>query len=246
MISFALAGTVFMKSLQIFPRALTRDDISQVFKWKILSAYLKWSLKTYTWIVYAGVIFGAGYLSSFYKPVFGLTIAFLNIAILITGALFLFAAYRRSTISERNKILWLLWGILTYSFLAIIGITIQLFNNESGTTFRLILNTLMAASLTGSMIMCLFFSDTFDTGILIRRTIVDGSVFTIIIILYNTIEHYFLHWLSEVLHLSDVLISSFLSGIFVMIFSPVHHRMMNFLERKIKKHGVQHADGTQV
>jgi len=239
MVSFAVAGTVFIKSLQIFPRALTPDDIRLVFKWKILAAYMKWSLKNYTWFVYPLIIFGAGFLSTLYKPLLGFTIAFLNIGILITGSLSLFANYRISTTSERNKILWLLWGVLTYSFVAIIAFTTQLFNNETSPVIRLIFTSLAATSLILSMVMSLFFSDTFDTGILIRRTIVDGSVFTVIIILYNTIEHYFLHWLSEVLHLSDVLISSFLSGIFVMVFSPVHHRFMHFLERKIKK-GAEH------
>ncbi len=238
MVSFAIAGTAFIKSLQIFPRALTRDDISSVFKWKIPAAYLKWSLKNYTWIVYPVIIFGAGFLSTLYKPVLGFTVAFLNIGILITGTLSLFANYRRSTTSEKNKILWLLWGVLTYTFVAIIAIITELFNNETSPLIRLIFTSLTSASLIVSMVMSLFFSDTFDTGILIRRTIVDGSVFTMIIILYNTIEHYFLHWLSEVLHLSDVLISSFLSGLFVMVFSPVHHRFMHYLERKIKKSGV--------
>ena len=240
-VSFALTCTVFVKSLQIFPRALTHNDINHVVKWKIVAAYLKWSLKGYTWFVYAFIIFGAVFLAGFYMPVLPYTIAFFNIGILITGVLLLFTAYRRSTASERNKILWLCWGVLTYSFVSIIGITIRLFNHDVGQTLGLIISILTSVSLTLSMMMSLFFSDTFDTGILIRRTIVDGSVFTIIIILYNTIEHYFLHWLSEVLHLSDVLISSLLSGIFVMVFSPVHHRFMHFLERKIKKQAVQHA-----
>jgi hypothetical protein len=243
MASFAVTGTVFMKTLQIFPRTLSSDDISTVIKWKIPAAYFRWSLKNYTWLVYPVIIFGAGYASTFYMPVVGFTVAFLNIGILITGTLNLFATYKRSTHTERNKILWLGWGVLIFSFLAILMIIIQLFNKEMSETLRLIFNSLMAASLVLSMAMSLFFSDTFDTGILIRRTLVDGTIFTIIIILYNTLEHYFLHWLSEVLHLSDVLISSFLSGIFVMIFSPLHHRLMHFLERKIKK---QEAHHTQV
>lgn len=241
-VSFALAGTVFMKSLQIFPKVLTSHDINTVFKWRILSAYTKWSLNRYTWIVYPIIIFIAGYVSSYSKTISVITDALLNIGILITGVLFLYAAYKRSTYSERNKILWLFWGVVTYSFLTIIALSIRVFNQEMSLIVRLTIISLMSASLTLSMVMCLFFSDTFDTGIIVRRTIVDGSIFTIIVILYNTIEHYFLHWISHELHLSNVLVSSFLSGIFVMIFSPVHHKLMHFIERKIKKNTPHNAE----
>ena len=241
MVSFALSGTVFMKSLQLFPGTLTRQDITTVFKEGVIAGYLKWSLNDYTWLAYPLIIFGTAYLSMYFKPVFTIAVAVLNIGILITGVLCLYAGFKKSTASERNKILWLLWGILTYSFVATIGITIDLFNNENTQIVRLIITSLLATALTLSMIMCLFFSDTFDTGTIIKRTLVDGSIFTLIIILYNTIEHYFLHWLSEELHLSDVLISSFLSGIFVMIFSPIHHRLMNFLGKKIRKHPAEHT-----
>jgi len=235
MMSFSLVCTVFIKSLQVFPRTLTQDNIRQVFKCKILNAYLHWSLRSYTWLAYPAIIFAAGFLSSFYQPVFNLTISFLNMAVIISGGLLLFVSYKKSTHAERNKILWLFWGVITYACLLIILLSIRLFNNEPGTIIRLIISSLMTGSITLSMFMSLFFSDTFDTGILIRRTIVDSTVFTLVIILYNTLEHYVLHWFSEVLHLSDVLISSILSGIFVMIFSPVHHRLMHYLEKRIKK-----------
>lgn len=42
-----------------------------------------------------------------------------------------------------------------------------------------------------SLVISSFFFDTFSTGIIIRRTIVDSSIFTLIVIISNTLEHYF-------------------------------------------------------
>ncbi|MES2003861.1 MAG: hypothetical protein V4450_05025 [Bacteroidota bacterium] len=115
------------------------------------------------------------------------------------------------------------------------------YNGEETQTLHNVVVMLQAAVIVFSLAMSLFFFDTFNTGAVITRTIADSSVFILIVIVYNTSEHYFLHWLSHELHLSDVLISSMLSGVFVMLFSPVHHRLMHFLEKKLKYHPVKHT-----
>ncbi len=232
-ISSALTGTIFIKSLQSFPRELTEVDINIVFpKNKILNRYIKWSLKKYTWVLFpviigiAGMLADESYLSG----------ALVNIGILLTAMFALIINYKRSTRSEQNKILWLFWGLLTYTFLSIITAIIYSFSPENIDSLKLFFGWLKTIVLVFSTVMSLFFSDTFDTGIIVKRTIVDGSIFIIIVLIYNTLEHYFLHWLSHELHVSDVLISSVLSGVFVLVFSPIHHKLMHFMEKRIKKH----------
>ncbi len=226
-ISYALTGTVYIKSFECFPRQITKQEIASVFpKNKIASFYLNWIIKDYTWFVFP-VIIG---LASLLK----VKSAFIDIPILLTALLSLYTNYRQSSPTERNKILWLFWGLITYIFLIILLLLIQNYPNENPRVLRLVFSTLMAFTIALMFFMSLFFSNTFNTGVLIRRTIVNGFLFILIIIIYNSIEHYFLHWLSHTLGISDVILSSILSGIFVLAFSPLHHKLMDLLNRKIK------------
>lgn len=239
-ISTAISFTVLIKSLQSFPRQLTENDIKSVFpRSKVVSRYLVWTLKGYIWVVFPLMFVALAAIAS-YRGGFIKLLVFTTI--LLTALMCLFVNYKKAIQSERNKILWLFWGLISYSFLVLITVMTELLNGEIGPLANLILTSVKALVLTVSLLMSVFFFDTFDTGTIIRRTVVDGTIFTAIVIIYNTVEHYFLHWLSHTLHLSDALISSFLSGMFVLIFSPIHHKLMHFLQRKIKRHPDSHTN----
>ena len=231
-----VAGTLYIKSLQYFPRQVTDSNINMVFpRSKLISGFARWTLKNYTWILFP-VIITSGYYFSATSAWSGL----LDVFIMLSACLSLYVNYKNSTPSERNKILWLFWGLLSYTFLYIISVIIGSFYPGDVRVFKLIMTFISHFLLLISLVMSLFYSNAFDTGHLIRRTIVDGSIFILIVLIYNTLEHYFLHWLSETLHLSNVLISSFMSGFFVLIFTPVHHKLMHFAKRKVKITGHDH------
>lgn len=230
-ISGGLAGTLYIKSLQSFPRQVTASNINSVFiRSKFINRFARWTLKNYTWFLFP-VMITCGYYFLINSTWNGLV----DIFILLSAFVSLYVNYKNSTPSERNKILWLFWGLLSYTFIFMINLMIVSIYPGDVRVFTWIMATISNFLLLISLAMSLFFSNAFDTGQIIRRTIVDGSIFILIVLLYNTIEHYFLHWLSETLHLSNVLISSFMSGFFVLIFTPVHHKLMHFLGKKVKK-----------
>ncbi len=236
-ITNALAGTVFLKAFQSFPKQLTNHDIEIFFKKKkILKGFLKWAIKDYTWFLFFLFILAIATISVFTRVL--IPVSFI---ILVIGFLCLFVNYRTSSASEMNKILWLFWGILANIFIVFIAQIITYFNGWISQSLHNISVLLQTMVLIVSLVMSLFFFNTFNTGSIITRTITDSIVFILIVIIYNTTEHYFLHWLSHELHLSDVLISSLLSGVFVMLFSPVHHKLMGFLEKKLKRFPVPHG-----
>lgn len=228
-INYGLTGIVYIKALQCFPRKLSKKDIPSVFlKSKMISRYVSWTLNNYTWFVIPVLIIGADFIG-----IYGVLI---DVFILLTALLNLSVNFIKSNSIERNKILWLFWGLAAYTLLTILRTIIYFQPMGNVHMVRLVFSTLMASVLVLSLSMSLFFSNTFDTGILIRRTIVNGFLFILIVITYNTIEHYFLHWLSHELGLSDVFLSSLLSGIFILAFSPLHHKFMKYLEKKVKTH----------
>lgn len=227
-ISYALTGTVFIKALQNFPRHISKHDIQLTFpKNKIIAGFISRTIRNYTWFVFPVLIAVAALLR--------LKDSVIDLFILITALLSLYVNYKQSASDERNKILWLFWGLITYAFLTIIRLIVYFRPIENPHTINLVFNILLPLVLVLSLSMSLFFSNTFDTGILISRTLVDGFIFIFIVLIYNIIEHYFLHWLSHELGVSDVFLSSTLSGIFVLAFSPIHHKLMHFLKKRIKK-----------
>jgi|GEM_PF-1231702 len=234
-IANAVTGTVYIKALQSFPRQISKHDIISVFpKNKIAAGYLNWAIKDYTWLIFPIILTGCSWL----KMDDSLSDALVS----INALLCMYVNFKKSSALERNKILWLFWGVVTFSFLLIIHLIFFLSATELSGIVRLSFNASLMLVLIVSLVMSLFFSDTFDTGVLIRRTLVDGFIFIIIVLIYNTIEHYFLHWLSHELEISDVILSSLLSGIFVLAFSPIHHKLMGFLEKRIKKNHAEHTD----
>lgn len=223
-----ITGTVYIKTFQCFPRQITKDDVQSVFpKGKILSGYVTFAIKNNTWFIFPVVLAGIVLIGS---P------NLMDVFILVTSLLGLYVNFKKSSSTERDKILWLFWGVLTFTLLVITHLMLNYYHKESSNGIRVLFSTLTNFVLVCSLLMSLFFSNAFDTGILIRRTLVDGFIFIVIVLIYNTVEHYFLHWLSHELEISDALLSSLLSGIFVLTFNPLHHKFMHYLERKVKKH----------
>lgn len=239
-ITFILTSFAYIKSFQNFPQQISPEDIHREFSGsKILRVYLVFFLNRKVWLVFPMTICVLALLFPA-NPAMKISVF---LVVLLTAFLFLYVNFKISSPSSRNKIMWLIWGILCYTFISILS-AIMIYSDSAGQqNIDTILKILRALSLFVSVTMCLFFFDTFDTGVLIKRTIVDGMIFILIVLLYNSIEHYFLHWMTHTLHISNTVVSSILSGLFVLIFSPVHHKFMHILDGRLNKktaHAVNH------
>lgn len=231
-LSFILTSIAYLKSVQNFPQVISVKDIQREFsKNKLLRGYLAAFLQNWIWIIFSVFVFG---LATVFPKNVMMEVSCL-LLVLFTAMPFLYLNFKISNPSSRNKISWLFWGILCYTFLSVLNSILLYSGSDMQQNIVSLFNILRALSLFISVTMCLFFFDTFDTGVLIRRTIVDGIIFIVIVFLYNTVEHYFLHWMTHKLHISSTLVSSVLSGFFVLIFSPLHHKFMHVLDERFKR-----------
>jgi hypothetical protein len=236
-ISFILTSMVFLQALHSFPQTILLADLQRIFpKNKALRVYLNAFSNNRMWLIFSGVTL---LLAALFPRSVAMQSSVL-LLVLFTGVLLMYVNHKISSPSGRNKIRWLLWGILSFTLLSVINVILFNSGADPQQVIALFIKWLRALSLFVSITMCLFFFDTFNTGVLIRRTIVDGIIFIVIVFLYNTIEHYFLHWITHRLHISSTLISSVLSGFFVLIFSPVHHKFMHVLDKRLKKKEAAH------
>lgn len=222
-----LFSLIFLKTFQFFPKSIVPYDIQKTFRAPYLQRVLILVLDKNTWIIYPLLCIGC-----FLIP-FGLPYTILYIVSMIIVTAFLYTNSKKSK-SDRNKVMWLFWGIFIYLTIFILITIFEFFDNQGVQSISDILSIMSVIALLFAFMMSLFFSDTFDTGVIIKRTIINSFIFICIIFIYNAAEHYFLHWISHKLHISDVLISSIFSGILVMLFSPLHHKLMHFLESKLK------------
>ena len=131
-------------------------------------------------------------------------------------------------VRKRNKTA----NIPFYIFLAFD--VLYLYGGDPGEVVRLLIAIIMLLILFFSFVMSLFFANTFNTGVFVRRSVVNATLFLLIVFIYNTLEHYVLHWISHKLHVSDVIISSMLSGVLVLLIAPLHHRLTHYLNKKLK------------
>lgn len=231
--STAVTGSIFIKSMQNYPNELTKLNFKLRFLGKYdLTKFIGWSIDKKTWFVFPLVFFVVLCFSTYSLRFIYILV---NVFILLIASLSILINYKVSNQDDRNKILWLLWGVSTYTILTILSIILDLFSMEQIPYLKLLFNTLKMATVLISLSMSLFFFNTFNTGVIINRTIIDGFIFIVIVLLYNTFEHYILHWIAHQLHISDALTSSFVSGFFVLIFSPMHHKLMHYLGKKFKK-----------
>lgn len=229
----ALTCTLFILANQHFPQQVTPAAVGEVFKIKLLRGYLNWLLKPANlWRFGTAIFLIASYAFTF----FHLPEVIIDLVIIFSGFLFLYINYNRTVVSSRNSILWLFWGILSYTMLVIFSTLLEIFTSVPNPYLNLVIALLINFVLLIMVFMSVFFADSFDTGFIIKRTIIDGFLFLLVVLVYNFIEHYLLHIINEHLEINDGFISSLLSGVLVLVISPLHHRLEVFLNHKFKHH----------
>lgn len=224
-INNVLFYVLLLKTFQFFPKPITPDDIRQTFRRKFIRWFLLGMHSRKVWFILPWLAM-ISMLSYAFNTVLFLTVLF-------TVAAYLYINLRKS-VSDRNKVLWLFWGLDLYIIMFILLELFSVFNNQDTTVIEPILSIISVMALLLALSMSFFFFDTFDTGVIVKRTIINSFILICIVFVYNVAEHYLLHWVSHKLHLSDALVASVFSGFLVVSFSPLHHKLMHFFEKRLK------------
>jgi len=227
----AIVAALFIYSLQNFPERVNATGINSTIKNKPLRRYLAWLLKPINlWLYFALVILALYLLMGFTKMHFPVA----DLVIMITGFLFMAVNYFRSSSKGRNSILWFFWGVLALILSDTFFSLLNVFNVVQSPYIRVFSSFLETFILMTTLFMSIFFADSFDTGVIIKRTLVNGFLFLLIILVYNTAEHYLMHTINEHLEINDAFTSSLLSGVLILAIRPLHHKLEHFLDHKFK------------
>lgn len=236
----ALTATLFVSAFQFFPNQITSQQIKRYIKIAPLRVLMDKLLKGNSlWFFFLPIVFILT--ATFNLLSLKLPMVALNLVIILTGFAYMYINYKKAGIDSRSSILWLFWGVLCHIILVLFSTMLNLFNPADNTLITLVVAIARNLVLLVMVFMSVFFASSFDTGFIIKRTIVDGALFLFVILIYNVVEHYLLHTINHTLHINDVFISSLFSGIMVLVISPLHHKLITYLNKKLKSGSDNHA-----
>lgn len=229
---FVVTGVTFVASVQYFPRQVTARDINDGIRNKIFRMYLCWLLKGRNlWGFFAFTLVA---LQVTAKYIFAVG-EIVRLIILVNAFLFLLVGYKSAQEKDRDKLLWLFWGLFTYILLIIFSWIMDFFDvSPPVSLLDSLLSICFSLVLIISWTMSLFFANTFDTGFIVKRTVINGALFIFIVVVYNTLEDFFTDWVAASLGISNSFFSSIISGFLVVLAHPMNERLTKLLNTRIK------------
>ena len=235
----ALTSGLFVAAFQFFPEQLNKEQISHYMSFEPLRSYLiSLTRGQRLWTVFVPVVLALTIVCQLLS--FRLGGVLLNLMIILTVFGYMYISYKKVGIDSRSSILWLFWGVLCHVILVVFTAFMQWFNPGDDSLVAMGIAVLANLILLLMIFMSVFFAKSFDTGFIIKRTIVDGALFLLVILVYNVVEHYLLHTINHTLHINDVFLSSLFSGILVLVISPLHHKLTAYLNKKLRSGGHGH------
>jgi len=235
----ALTASLFVAAFQFFPNPINQKQIDQYIRLRPLRKIMGKLLKARNlWLIFMPIIFALS--ASFHLLSLKLPYVALNLVIILCGFAYMYISYKKVGINSRSSILWLFWGVLSHIILVVFSTILHIFNPSDNSLVNLVISIAGHLVLLLMIFMSVFFADSFDTGFIIKRTIVDGALFIAVILVYNVVEHYLLHTINHTLHINDAFLASLLSGILVLVISPLHHKLNTFLNKKFRSGNDSH------
>ena len=155
----------------------------------------------------------------------------LNIIVNISGLIYFRISYSLAGKTDRSRLAWILWGLITALVITLIELLIRVFYPEASPVFFQITFAVTSGTISIAIIMGVFFAGFLDSGLVLRGTIVYSVMFLAVIFTFSVIEHYIEHSLSLMLGIESDLISSFLAGFLALAVQPIHKRLEHILPK---------------
>jgi len=155
----------------------------------------------------------------------------LNIIVNISGLIYFRISYGLADKTDRSRLAWILWGLITALVVTLIELLIRIFYPEASLVFFQLTFALTSGTICIAIIMGVFFAGFLDTALVLRGTIVYSVMFLAVIFTFSVIEHYIQHGLAIILGIESDLINAFLAGILALAVQPIHKKLEHILPK---------------
>jgi hypothetical protein len=230
-----LGGSLFIRSAQLFPRAIEPSDVlASPTIWgriRALRAAVIFLLRPWAVWAVSAIVIALSFVSGDED-----TGGIANIAVLLLGILFFYITFRSGNAQARAKVLWFMEAAVALLALIVIllGVRAVLGDTPAPTlraSLSLVLTSLNGIVLTTCFAAAVFYAGAIDPALVVRRTLVIGTTVTVLLFAFAAIEHYLVHLLVHGIGVTDSIATAILGALFGYAFHPLKHRLEHFLKR---------------
>jgi hypothetical protein len=239
----AVTGTLFIYSFMRFAGKHPPAEYGQYFACRKRPGWYKRAVIFFSkdkpfWGLMFPLIVGVMVVSTVAPPpVSGL----INIMILFTGLVYFRISFYFAGSENRNRLAWVLWGLITTIGMYIVQLFLWLLYPEL-LLLRITADIFNKLVICFSFIMCVFFSRGTDARFVVRKTLIYGAIFLAGLFVFGAIEHYVIHMISHALHIQSSILNSCLGAAIALMIRPLHHKVEVWLG-KLEKTKELHAPG---
>lgn len=234
--SFWLSASFFIYSTIRFSGKFSAEAYHNFFKGKRRPHWYKafviyFSDGRHFWFMLSPAIlllYCLSYLGSLYiAPALGVVVHLLVFAI---GLVYFRITYHLSGHESRNKLAWLLWGLIATISVFCVRLILELFLTKYLTdVLAILLLTLYHLIVCFSIVMTVFFAKATNARLVVKKTILYSILLLSGLLVFGILEHYLIHVMSHVLHVESSILSSVLGGSIALLLRPLHHRVEHWL-----------------
>ena len=232
--AFVAAGA-YLRSCQLFPRALTEADMNSPqasWSWlpwlqpvlaRLLNPWAPWALAG-LWLVFSLVP----------NNLLG-TLA--NVVHILLGGAFLRIHVRVGNAAVRSRVTWVLQAVLFFAMAYIVASTLMMLLRAAGLGLEarswvfVAYSVFLAIGGCGSMAMAVFGAGAFNPSFVVRSTVVYGAAIGLLLFTLNVITSVLVDTAADAFGLSDRLVAATLGAIAGLLLEPLARALRRLLER---------------
>ena len=227
-LTFILGAGFYIRASQLFPRALTPDDIvcsptiwGRIKPLRVVLIFFLRARAVWVFVIVVSLL-----------PFIGAT----RLVIVLMGLVYFYVMYRSGDVGTRSKVLWFLEAALAVFVIGLlaVGVNAALHGTRSP-TLRVIHLVLFNAANCLAQVICIsaavFYAGAISPALVIRKTFVYGATAALLLFAYATIEAFVANLLVDVMGVSDRLANALLGTLLALAFHPIKNRMEHALQR---------------
>jgi len=136
-----------------------------------------------------------------------------------------------SSHKKLQPLYWWLWSLLITALFYLYMVAAQLLQLNLPIEIWQIFFTISLASIIVCCLMTVYFTDLLDAALVLRKTLLYGSLLFILLTLFGSMEHFGVDRLADWLNVNNTLISSVFAGLTGMLFHPLKQKLSHWMKR---------------
>jgi hypothetical protein len=233
--SALIAAGAYLRSSQLFPRPLTRNQVlsrkARLRRLRRLQPLLAAMLRPWIdWVIAAAWVAVRFLLPEPFDPLS-------TVALVLLGAAFWRVHIRVGNATVRERVIWIMHMVTVFAVMYLVRATLVPLlriggvDQEIRAYVAVVYNMILALAGCGSLAMAVFSAGAFNADFVLRRTLAYGAVIALLLFVLNVILSVAVESAANAVGLSDRLVVATLGTTAGILFEPLVRSVETILER---------------